>query len=232
MTQAHYEAVWRAKEDVGGGLFRVVLEPPQAVTGSYMRPGQYVVLRAGGKEAYFVLAGDIGETTWDLILRPGGEVATAAMHTSLGACVEVSKAHGTGFPIEEAHGRGLLVVVTGSGIAAARPVLRARVRGGEAHATELVLGVRTLAEVPLRGELGDWAGAGARITVCLSREPAPAGRDGFATGYVQDVVRAHATESPSAGKMIFAAGVRDMISAVRTLAGDLGVEESDVRTNY
>jgi hypothetical protein len=68
--------------------------------------------------------------------------------------------------------------------------------------------------------------------VCLSREPIPPGREGFAAGYVQDIARARAAEASNVGKMIFAAGVKDMISAVRTLARDLGAEESDVRTNY
>jgi NAD(P)H-flavin reductase len=208
------------------------LEPPPEILGSYVRPGQYVALRAGGKAAYFVLAGDAGETSWEVILRPGGEAAEAALGTSIGACIEVSDAQGPGFPIEEAHGRTLLVVVTGSGIAAGRPVLRARVRAGEAGATELFVGVRTLADVPLENELHEWTLAGAKVTVCLSREPVPADREGFAAGYVQDIARARAAETSSAGKMIFAAGVKDMISAVRTLARDLGAEESDVRTNY
>jgi len=49
---------------------------------------------------------------------------------------------------------------------------------------------------------------------------------------VANYFRARAAEASNVGKMIFAAGVKDMISAVRTLARDLGAEESDVRTNY
>jgi NAD(P)H-flavin reductase len=154
------------------------------------------------------------------------------MATAIGERIEVTEAQGAGFPIEEAQGRNLLVAVTGSGIAAGRPVVRARARGGEARATELFLGVRTLAEVPLGGELRDWREAGTKVTVCVSREPVPPGREGVAAGYVQDIARAYAARSPSTGRMIFAAGVKDMISAVRTLARDLGAAESDVRTNY
>jgi NAD(P)H-flavin reductase len=232
MNHALHDAILRGKEGVGGGLVRLVFGPPPEIVGSYVRPGQYVALRAGGKVAYFVLAGDVGETSWEVILRPGGDAAEAALGTSIGASIEVSDAQGSGFPIEEAHGRALLVAVTGSGIAAGRPVLRARVRAGEAGATELFVGVRTLADVPLERELREWTIAGAKVTVCLSREPIPPDRDGFAAGYVQDIARARAAGASNVGKMIFAAGVKDMISAVRTLARDLGAEESDVRTNY
>src|SRR5580658_10156351 len=127
MNQVLHDATLRSKEGVGGGLVRVVFEPPPEIASSYVRPGQYVALRAGGKVAYFVLAGDVGETRWEVILRPGGEAAEATLATSIGAWLEVSDAQGLGFPLEEAHGRALLVVVTGSGIAAGRPVLRARV---------------------------------------------------------------------------------------------------------
>src|SRR5580658_660681 len=114
MNHVLHDAILRGKEGVGGGLVRVVFEPPPEILGSYVRPGQYVALRTGGKAAYFVLAGDAGETSWEVILRPGGEAAKAALGTSIGACIEVSNAQGPGFPIEEAHGRALLVVVTGS----------------------------------------------------------------------------------------------------------------------
>jgi NAD(P)H-flavin reductase len=239
---ALHEATLRGKEEAGGGLVRLTLEPGERVAASYVRPGQYIALRAAGKDAYFVLAGDVGEPSWELVLRPGGDAALAALGTSHGARVEVSEAQGAGFPMEEAKGRPLTVAVTGSGIAAGRPVVRARVRAGEASATELLVGVRTLAEVPLERELGEWSRAGVAVTVCLSREAVPEGRAGFASGYVQDVARARAggfggVPQRSRGisrarRMIFAAGVKDMLVAIRVLAADLGVAESDVRTNY
>jgi ferredoxin-NADP reductase len=38
--------------------------------------------------------------------------------------------------------------------------------------------------------------------------------------------------APGKRRIIFAAGVKPMIDAVRLLAKELGVHESDVRTNY
>jgi sulfhydrogenase subunit gamma (sulfur reductase) len=223
-------ATLRSRTDAGGGLVRIAIEPPVSIATTYEHPGQYVVLGIGGKTSYFVLANDTGDPTWELLVRPMGEVAEAALVVPLGESIEVSAALGSGFPMEEARGRELLLAVTGSGIAAARPVVRARVREHEAHATLVLVGVRTRAEIPLAAELADWSHSGTRVTVCLSREEVEAGREGFAFGYVQDVARA--TLLPTSGRMIFAAGAKGMVHAIRGLAQELGALESDVRTNY
>jgi len=81
-------------------------------------------------------------------------------------------------------------------------------------------------------EIEDWSRAGVAVTLCLSREDVPPGRRGVVAGYVQDVARAYAREGGRRPKMIFAAGVKDMIDALRALATELGAEESDFRTNY
>jgi NAD(P)H-flavin reductase len=223
-----YPARLAARGDVGGGLVRLAIDPPAEIALSYERPGQYVVLSAGGKNAYFVLAGDPGETTWELVVRPGGEAAEAALAVSPGGPLDLSGAQGAGFPMDEARGQELIVAVTGSGIAAGRPVVRTRIRNGEARATELLLGVRTVADVPMEAELGEWSRAGVQVTICLSRQEAP----GYSSGYVQDVARRDARSAPTQRRLIFAAGVKPMIEGMRQLAQDLGVHERDVRTNY
>jgi NAD(P)H-flavin reductase len=227
---ALHEATLSARTDAGGGLVQLSIEPPLAMARTFEHPGQYVLLRVGGKSSYYVLANDAGDTKWELLVRPGGEVATAALAVPLGKSIEISHALGAGFPMEEARSRELLMVVTGSGIAAARPVVRARLREHAAPATEVLVGVRTRAEVPLAVEIAEWSRAGARVTVCLSREEVAAGLKGYAAGYVQDIARAAALPAP--GRMIFAAGVKGMVHAMRNLAHELGVVESDVRTNY
>jgi NAD(P)H-flavin reductase len=225
-----HEATLGSRTDAGGGLVRVSIEPPPAIATTFERPGQYVLLSIGGKSSYYVLANDVGDRRWELLVRPGGVVASAALGAPLGESFEVSAALGAGFPMEEARGRELLVVVTGSGIAAARPVVRTRLREREDRSTEVLVGVRTRDEVPLTPELAEWSRRGTRVTVCLSREHVGAQLEGYAEGYVQDVARAN--PSPSPGRMIFAAGVQGMVHAIRSLARELGSVESDVRTNY
>ncbi len=141
-----------------------------------------------------------------------------------------SRALGAGFPVEEARHRSLLLAATGSGVAAMRPVIKHRVAVGDGERTELLLGVRSALDVPLQQEIARWRSEGVRVTLCLSREQNPAA--GFARGYVQDVARDTAGDAAHRGGMIFAAGVKPMIDAIRALAVQLGVAEADVRTNY
>ncbi len=230
VAPALHPATLYSRADAGGGLVRLLIEPPAAIAATFEHPGQYVLLRAGEKSSYYVLANDVGDERWELLVRPGGAVATGVLAAPLGDSLEVSAALGSGFPMEEARGRELLIVVTGSGIAAARPVVRARLRERETCPTEVLVGVRTRTEVPLTAELAEWSRAGTRVTVCLSRESVDPELEGYAAGYVQDVARA--TPSPSPGRMIFAAGVNGMVQAIRSLARELGALESDVRTNY
>ncbi len=221
-------------EDAGGGLSRLTLEVPPSVRTTYVRPGQFVSTRAataGGRAAYFVLANEVGSEAWELLVRRGGEAADALLAMRVDDSIDVSSALGAGFPCEEVRRRPLLLLATGSGIAAMLPVAALRMREGDGALTEALLGVRSRAEVPLAMRLEEWSVAGVDLTICLSRENPPSGEGGFAKGYVQDVARRTAP-SRRPGGMIFAAGVKAMVDAIRLLAAELGVAEADVRTNY
>jgi NAD(P)H-flavin reductase len=227
--------------DAGGGLVLLVLEPAKVTKETYVRAGQYVSIQASSPAkpppGYFVLAGDTGGETWELVIRPSGDSASAILAVPDEGQLLTSVALGAGFPFEEARGRPLLLAATGSGVAAMRPVVAHRVREGDGARTELLLGVRGVADVPLSSEIARWRSGGVRATVCLSRDEAPPGVVGFAKGYVQDVARqradtTHAAYGAHRGGMIFAAGVKPMIDGVRALARELGVSETDVRTNY
>lgn len=225
------------RAEAGGGLVRVVLNPSATARASYARAGQYVSVTSEGVEpparpGFFVLAGDVGAPTWELVIRPGSEVANRVLGVADGAFVLTSTALGAGFPIDEAKGRALLLAATGSGIAAMRPVITHRLAERDGRRTDLLLGVRTLSDVPLPNELLAWRARGLNIVVCLSREEAPAHEIGYLRGYVQDAARLVAADEAHRGGMIFAAGVKPMIEAIRALSQELGISESDVRTNY
>ncbi len=132
----------------------------------------------------------------------------------------------------EAAGRQLFVLATGSGLAAVRPVLRARVHQGFARSTELFLGVRVRAEVPLPNEIAALRAQGLPVTVCCSRESV--NEPGVERGYVQDALRRRAEQNPgqTAGAIVFAAGVEGMVERLRETARDLHFDEADIRTNY
>jgi NAD(P)H-flavin reductase len=222
-----------AHGDAGGGLVLVTLAPSEDWRTSYTCAGQYISVRGEvGQGGYFALAGDVGAAHWEVIVRAGGDSAAAVLATADGGTVQTTRALGTGFPVQEARARPLLFATTGSGIAAARPVVLHRMRDGDAPRTSLLLGVRKREDVPLREEIAAWRTMGVRVTVCLSREDAPKDGADFASGYVQDVARRTTTPAETSGGMIFAAGVAPMIEGMRALASDLGVAEADVRMNY
>jgi NAD(P)H-flavin reductase len=222
-----------ARTPAGGDLARHDLLPPSGYAESYRHPGQYVELSLEGNSTLFALAGDVGSKTWEIFVRPGGDVADALLALPIGGHVGLSKADGPGFPLDDANGRRLLVLATGSGIAAMRPVLKERIRHGAAPITEAFLGVRRSVDLPMPDEVRGWAEAGVAVTVCLSREVGTGAR-GSAEGYVQDALRRRAAAAPEAlaHGIVFAAGVPAMVSEVRKLAATLGLSEADVRTNY
>jgi NAD(P)H-flavin reductase len=219
-------------QDVGGGVTQIALVPPGAFVASYTTPGQYIRLATGGKSTYFALAGDPGDATWEILVRGGGDVSDALVAGSPDEEVEISGALGEGFPVHEALGRHLYVVATGTGLGAVRPVLRARVREGLATSTELFFGVRRAVDVPLPDELDALRAVGMGVTLCCSREGAPG--TGWEPGYVQDALTRRAARAPrgTGRSLVFAAGVAGMIDALRAVAARLGMDETDVRTNY
>jgi len=232
LPREHGIGVLLDRHDVGGGLIRHEIEPPAGFIGSYQLPGQYVSLELWEKHTYFVLAGEPGSKSWEVLVRAGGDVADALLALPTGEPLKVSAALGHGFPMEEAARRKLFVLAAGSGVAAIRPVVAARVRAGLAASTEVFLGVRSRADVPLVEELAMRRSEGVGVTVCLSRDTD--GGVGAATGYVQDVLRERATERPESvkGAMLFAAGASAMVDGVKHVARRLGLPEADVRTNY
>jgi len=220
------------RRSAGGLLVCHELAPPAHLAETYRRAGQYVELTLAGKRTFFALAGEPLAATWEIFVRPGGDVADALLAAPLGGDLGLSAALGAGFPLEEAASKRLFVLATGSGIAAVRPVLNHRVRTGQAPATEVFLGVPRRADLPMPDEVARWTASGVAITVCLSQEPAA--EVGAAEGYVQDALRRRAAISPArlATAMVFAAGTPAMVRDARKLATTLGLTEADIRTNY
>lgn len=255
-TSVAHRARVASVEDVGGKMSLVTLALDDPIAASYEHAGQYTRLELEGESGYFVLAcapaarsplsggaarREPGPRRWQILVRGGG-VADRLIAIPKGTELRVSPALGAGFPNQRAHGRPLLVVVGGTGFAAARALVPARIAGGDAARTTLFLGVRREEDVPLRGELEAWAEAGVGVTICLSR-PNGAGapsredrRDARerptrairAHGYVQDVLRARAIKHTGP---IFVVGPLGLIAAMRSMAHDLGASPSDVHTN-
>jgi NAD(P)H-flavin reductase len=189
------------RKPAGGGLTGVVLIPSAEVAASHDTPGQYVEVRAEGQTGYFVLSSDPGASPWELVLRAGGGASDLLLVMALPAAIEVTVAIGAGFPMGDVRGRELLVALGGTGIAAGPPVVRRRVRDGDARLTRVWVGARNEA-LPLAGEVEAWRAAGVEVTV--------------ADGFLDEAMGPHIAAAPEAP--IFAVGADAMIAALRSLA--------------
>jgi NAD(P)H-flavin reductase len=227
------------REPAGGGLFRVRLIVDEATAATHTRHGQYIEIRhddgdtdgdrtiPSAAKGFFAIASAPGERTWDILVRDGGTMGERLRTLSLGERVILSDATGPGFPVETAHGRPLIVAVTGSAIAAVLSTLGARIEDGDAKHTFLFYGVRDRSELGLQAELDAMRAAGIDVAICLSREHV--GEHGFYRGYVQDV--ALSRHWGLAHALIFAAGNEAMIEGMREAAPALGLTAADVRVN-
>ncbi len=88
-------------------------------------PGQFVEISLPGEgEAPFGVASVLNDGMFDVTIKRAGRL-TAALHTlSEGDSVFLRGPFGRGFPLEELHGKSLLFVAGGLGLAPLRPLLQ------------------------------------------------------------------------------------------------------------
>ncbi|MBX3215692.1 MAG: hypothetical protein KF850_26880 [Labilithrix sp.] len=215
-----FPAVLTARRDSGAGLHLVTLTPALAHAQAYRAPGQYIEVRAQAS-GYFVLAGEIGAPSWELLVRTNGGASDALTGSPEGTVFEVVGPLGAGFPLERAAGRPLVVAVAGSALAVTRPILRDRIARREGASTSVYIGARTARDVALAGEVTGWVNAGVRVVLCLSRpdidEPGILGAARRASGYVQTVLVQDVSDGVVTGGLVFGAGPAGMLDQLRSL---------------
>jgi NAD(P)H-flavin reductase len=218
--------VLTARRDAGAGLQLLTLTPPPALARAYRAPGQFIKVHADsvGAESpgYFVFAGEVGAPSWELLVRNSGGAADLLSTAPEGTTLPISGPLGTGYPLDRAQGKNLVVAVVGSALAVARPILRERIARRECARTHLYIGARSGADVPLAGEVVGWARAGARLVLCLSRPDTddPRVLPGIPRrrGWVQQVVAEDLRDGLFANALLFAAGPQGMLEETRALA--------------
>jgi NAD(P)H-flavin reductase len=222
-----------SRSPAGGGMTLVAIEPDRRVAASYTSPGQYVEVRIEGQTGYFVLASVPGLRPWELVMRAGGGASDVLLAGRIDVDLEVTAALGDGFPMEAARGRPLLIALSGTGVAGGRALVRHRIADGDGPLTQVWLGVRTHAELPLASDLEAWRGANVPVVVCVSQpgDALPAGELVY-RGYVQDVIAARVPAGALTDAYVFAVGVTSMVDALRVLAPRLGMAPDRVRTNH
>jgi NAD(P)H-flavin reductase len=211
----------------------VRLALPPVLARAHDRPGQVVKARTGAGEAFFALASapDPGATA-ELLVKRGGRVADALIAGAApGRAVELSRPFGSGFPIEEAEGRDVLLFAAGSAIGPIRAlvqhVMTHRNRFGR---VTLFYGQRHGAEFAYRAEHLDWERRGIRVVLC------PSGEDDAwqgLRGRVQEVARSLAFGGSQPGEAVaFVSGMTAMVDDVRRTLGAAGVPPERVHANF
>jgi dihydroorotate dehydrogenase electron transfer subunit len=204
------ETRWLGRREVGGAVHLITLRPSPEQARAYRAPGQYVRVDAdsGG---YFVLAGEVGAPTWELLVRANGGASDALIAAREGATFRVAGPFGDGFPLARAENHVLVLAVVGGALGAVRPLLHMR----DPLQTQLYLGVRTASDVPIADEVSAFARAGGTVVLCVSSEDdrtvLPELRR--AEGWVQHVLP---REAPR-GAIVFAAGPETMLEALRAM---------------
>jgi NAD(P)H-flavin reductase len=210
----------------------MIIAVDAALASTYTSPGQYIEVRVDDKTGFFVLANESGALRWELILRAGGGASDVLLTLHPGAPFDVTEAIGTGFPMDEARGRPLVVALVGTGVAAGHPVVARRIVEGDASRTRVLIGIRTGAELPMRRELEAWLLSGVDVLVCMSKGGGSIEGIPFAHGYIQDALRTSGGTRLPKDCRVFAVGTSTMVEALKGLALESGIAAERVHTNH
>jgi NAD(P)H-flavin reductase len=139
--------------------------------GCRFTPGQFNMLYLFGVgEVPISISGDPAEPQ-DLVhtIRAVGTVTTAMKAVKRGGVIGIRGPYGSGWPIQEAVGKDVLLVAGGLGIAPLRPVAYHLMRQRQDYgAVTILVGARSPADLVYRGEVERWrrrADATVHVTV-------------------------------------------------------------------
>lgn len=215
-----------ASTPAGTDLTRLVFAEPAE---GHIAPGQFVQVTVGDTPpAYFALANPPGASIELLIKRTPGSAAAQLADLALGARVPVTSALGGGFPLDRVAGLPLVLLVNGSGLSAARPVVLAEIAAGLTRSVTLYLGVLSPDRTPLADELGAWQQAG--VTVKIVVDAGYAGDWAGPRGFVQHAAHADGLVRGDVGVVLV--GVPGMIATARELWLAAGAPAEHLLTNY
>jgi len=149
--------IWNETEDV----FSLALEPETDAVVARGAPGQFNMLWSFGVgEAPISISGATGgEGPLVHTIRALGNVTRALCSVERGDSIGVRGPFGSGWPLEAARGRDLLVVAGGIGLAPLRPVMyEVLARREDYGRVALLYGARRPEDILFRSELESWRG--------------------------------------------------------------------------
>ena len=140
--------------------FGLSLEPEDGANSTRFRPGQFSMLWVFGVgELPISISGDPTEAgPLVYTVRSVGKTTDALVSCKVGDRIGVRGPFGTGWPIEAARGRDVIIVAGGIGLAPLRPVIYEVLRSRKDYGRLVLLyGARSPRDVLYRKELAAWA---------------------------------------------------------------------------
>lgn len=140
--------------------YTLVLEPQNGVLPESFQPGQFGMLWSFGVgEAPISMSGDTANLERLVYtIRSVGQVSRALVSMRPGASVGVRGPFGTGWPLDAARGRDVIIVAGGIGLAPLRPAIYRVLRERSEYGRLIILyGTRHPRDLLFRKELAAWA---------------------------------------------------------------------------
>lgn len=140
--------------------FSFVVRPEDGIEGGSFQPGQFSMLWVFGVgELPISISGDPANAS-ELVytVRSVGKATNALVSRKAGDVIGVRGPFGTGWPMETARGRDVIVVAGGIGLAPLRPVIYEVLHNRDRYGRLVLLyGARSPHEVLYRKELAAWS---------------------------------------------------------------------------
>jgi sulfhydrogenase subunit gamma (sulfur reductase) len=195
-------------------------------------PGQVAVLGIEGVgESYFAIASapeDKG--AMEFLVKDGGKGAAAVIFKAKpGDKVQGKGPVGKGFPIDNYHGRDLLIAAVGSAIAPMRSVIRSiTYRRQDFGKVTAVLGMRYPGDFPFLKEAEAWKKANITVILTISKPEGTnwTGKTGYVSTHFAEALK------PMNNPAALICGMKAMMEQSRSELVRLGVAANDVLTNY
>ncbi|MGP8072509.1 MAG: FAD/NAD(P)-binding protein [Thermoplasmata archaeon] len=137
----------------------LVLAPRRGVRPISFRPGQFnMVYVFGVGEAAISVAGDPAHPeTLTHTVRSAGKVSAALAQAAPGTTVGVRGPYGTGWPLDQAVGKDVVLVAGGLGLPPLRPAIYELLRHRERYGRiEVIYGARTPKDLVYYNQLQEW----------------------------------------------------------------------------
>ena len=210
--------------------FDLMPEGAETTHGIKFIPGQVAVLQVEGEEpAYFALASAPEDPELEVLVKHNVGASTRIYEMREGERIELLEVTGHGFDLERQHGKDLVFVAMGTGVAPLRSALRHVLKRPQSFGQLVVLyGARTPDDFCFRDETESWENAGVELRQVISR---PDGHDWSGpTGYVQSLLDHVLPDLHSPIALI--CGSLEMMGQTRDRLQRMGFKPDEILTNY